>query len=268
MLVERVVLGHRVVVVEHEARGVVLGAVDHTGLQCIEYLVVAHRHAVAAERVHHVDEHRVAHDAELHTLEVLDALDRLLGVVEAARASVHPAQAHQPGLGIVGDLVEQLLPDRPVDDLLHVRRVAEEIWKVEDVEIVDDRAERAHADPRQRQRTDLRLLDRFLFSPELHRRIDLHGDPPAGRGLELLAHAGDGRDRGITFRMDVRSLEHHLLLRQGRAAERRTDNRQRDCHRHPQRTALVVHGILLRTVVFLAAVLRRPALGHSAGQTT
>ena len=98
VLVDRVELRDLIVVVEHEARRVVLGAVDHAGLQRVEHLVVAHRDAVAAERVHHVDEHRVAHDAELHALEVGDGLDRLLGVVEAARAGIHPAQRRQARL--------------------------------------------------------------------------------------------------------------------------------------------------------------------------
>ena len=90
VLVDRVELGDLVVVVEHEARRVVLGAVDDAGLQRGEHLVVAERHAVGAHRIRHVDEHRVAHHADLLALEVGQVLDRLLGVVEIARAGIHP----------------------------------------------------------------------------------------------------------------------------------------------------------------------------------
>jgi hypothetical protein len=60
VLVERVELGHLIVVVEHEARRIVLCAVDDARLQCIEHLVVTHRDTVPPSRFHHVHEHRIA----------------------------------------------------------------------------------------------------------------------------------------------------------------------------------------------------------------
>ena len=78
----------------------------------------------------------------------------------------------------VGDLVEQLLADRAVDHLLHVRGVAEQEGQVEHVEVVDHRAERADADARELDGADLRLLDRFLLAAELHGGIHLHVSRP------------------------------------------------------------------------------------------
>ena len=54
-----------VVVLREQRRRVVLGAVDHAGLQRAVELVEAHRDAVAAHRVHRLDEDRVAHHPDL-----------------------------------------------------------------------------------------------------------------------------------------------------------------------------------------------------------
>ena len=114
-----------IVLAELVARLVVLGAVDHAGLHAVDELVEAHRDAIAAERVHRVDEQRVAHHADLETLQILDLFDRLLAVVDVADAGIHVAQADQTGGRMVGKLLQQLGADLPVDDLLHVRHVAE-----------------------------------------------------------------------------------------------------------------------------------------------
>jgi len=127
-------------VVENEARRIVLGAVDDAGLQRADHLVVAHGDAVGAERIGHVDEHRIADDSHFEALEIGDAFDRMLGVVETPRARIHPGEADEPGLVIGGDFVEELLADRAVDHLLHVRGVAEQERQIEYVEIVDHRA--------------------------------------------------------------------------------------------------------------------------------
>src|SRR6266852_2174334 len=223
VLGQRVVFGDLIVIVEHEARRIVLGAVDDAGLQRAEDLIVSHGDAIAAERVHHVDEHRIAHDAHLEALEIVDAVDGPARVVDAARARIHPADADQPGSRIAGHLFEQLVSDRAVDHLLQVRGVAEQERQVEDVEIVDHRPERADADPRELNGADLGLLDRFLLAAELHRAVHLHAQPSRGRVLELAAEAFHRRDGRITGRVHVGGLEHQLLLR-----ERRADGSGRD----------------------------------------
>jgi hypothetical protein len=189
-------------------------------LQRREHLVIAHRHAVAAERVHHVHEHRIAHDAELLTLQIFDRTDRLLDVVHAAGAGIHPAQADEPDLRIGRDLVEQFMTDVAVDHLLHMIGVPEQERQVEDVEIGNHRPERADADAGQLDRAQLSLFDRLLLAAQLHGREHLDGEPAAGRLLELLAHADHDFDRGIAERMHVRRLQHHGIGGQG-AADRR-----------------------------------------------
>src|SRR5438045_9237439 len=92
MLAVAVELGDLVMVVEDKARRIVLGAVDDAGLQRAEYLVVTHRHAVRAKRVRHVDEDRIADDAALEPLHSGDALARPLRAVNAATATIPPAQ--------------------------------------------------------------------------------------------------------------------------------------------------------------------------------
>ena len=156
------------------------------------------------------------------------ARDRLLAVVDVAASGVHPAQADQAGGRMVGQLLEQLVADRTVDHLLHVRVVAEHERQVEHVDLRHDRAHRADADARDRKRADLRLLDHLLLAAELHRRIHLHAQPAAGRCFELLAHAHDRLDRRIAERMHVGRLQHELLLGESglgeiycRCAERR-----------------------------------------------
>src|SRR6516162_2563403 len=100
-------------IVEDKARRLVLGAVDHSGLQRAEHLVVAHRDAIGAERVRHVDEHRIADDANLQALQIGDRFDRMLGVVEAARAGIHPAQSDEAGFFVRVTLSRSSVPMAP-----------------------------------------------------------------------------------------------------------------------------------------------------------
>src|SRR4029450_7291076 len=91
----------------------------HDALPIYE-LIHAHGHAVAAERVHGVDEDRIAHHADLQPLEVVDRADRFPAVVDVARPGIHPAQADQAGGRMIGELLQELGADRAVDHLLHV----------------------------------------------------------------------------------------------------------------------------------------------------
>ncbi len=50
------------------------------------------------------------------------------------------------------------------------------------------------------QSADLGLLDGFLLAAKLHGRKHLDGEPAAGGGIQLLAHADHGFDRGIAER--------------------------------------------------------------------
>src|SRR3974390_228104 len=211
MLVEGVEFSDLIVVVEHEAGRIVLGAVDYACLQRTEYLIVTHGDAIAAHRVCHIDEDRIADDANLHALEVGDGLDRLFGVVETARAGIHPAQADEP-LAAVSDLIEQVLADRAVDHVLHMRRVAEHVRHIEHVEIVDYRAERANADTRESDGADLGLLDCLLLAAELHGGIHRNRDAAIGGTGKFFAHILDRDDRWITGWMDIRGLKNQLLL--------------------------------------------------------
>ena len=224
-------------VVEDEARRVVLGAVDDAGLQRAEYLIIPHRDAVAAERVHHVDEHRIAHHAHLETLQIVDAFNRLFRVIHAACAGIHPGEANQPGIGVVADLIEQLLADRAVDDFLHMIDAAKQERQIEDVEVVDDRSQCPDADPGELQRADLRLLDRLFLAAQLHRGIHLDAEPAPGRRFELFPHLFDRLDSRIALGMHVGCLEHHFLVGRFGAGADQTKQQYRD--RELQRTASI-----------------------------
>src|SRR5881394_2899599 len=100
-------------VVEDKARRIVLGAVDDAGLQRAEYLVVTHRDAVRAKRVRHVDEDRIADDADLEPLQIGDALDRPLRVVKAARAASIQHNPTSFALGLAVTLSSNCCPIAP-----------------------------------------------------------------------------------------------------------------------------------------------------------
>jgi hypothetical protein len=117
--------------------------------------------------------------------------------------------------------LKELLADLAVDHLLHMGRVAEHEGQVEDVEVGNQRADRADADAGHGERADLRLLGHLLFAAELHRRIHLNGEPPFGGLLELLAHPHHGLHRGVPERVCVGGFEHHLGLRKGIRRKRR-----------------------------------------------
>jgi hypothetical protein len=81
---QRVIFYYLIVIVEDEARRIVLGTVDDAGPQRAEYLIVAHGDAVGAQRIGHINEYRVADDPNLEALDVGDAFDWMLGVIETA----------------------------------------------------------------------------------------------------------------------------------------------------------------------------------------
>jgi hypothetical protein len=128
---------------------------------------------------------------------------------------------------MVRELLEELVADRAVDHLLHMRVVAEHEGQVEDVELGNQRTHRADADARDGERADLRLLDHLLLAAELHRRIDFDAEAAVGLLLELLAHPFDRLDGRVAERMHVGRLEDHLGLGQGRAAEPQPARRKR-----------------------------------------
>jgi len=178
-------------------------------------LVHAHGDPVAPKRVHGIHEHRVAHHADLQTLEIADRADRLLAVVDVAGAGIHPTQPDQPRGGVLGQLLEQLVADRAVDYLLHVRVVAKHERQIEHVELGNQRAHGADADARDGKRPDLGLLDHLLLAAELHRGEHLDADAAVGGGFEFLAHALDRFHGRIAERMHVGGLEHEFLLGEG-----------------------------------------------------
>ena len=140
----------------------------------------------------------------------------LLGVVEIARAGIHPGETDQ-AFAAVGHLVEQVLADWAVDYLLHVLRVSKHIREIEHVEFVDHRAERANGNAREGDGTDLGLLDGFLLTAKLHRRIHLHAQAPIGGFLEFLADILDRHHGRIAGRVHVRGLQNQFLLSDGGA---------------------------------------------------
>ena len=134
---------------------------------------------------------------------------RLLGV-EAARAAVHPAQRHQPGRA-GADLVQQLLADRAVDDLAHVRLVAEDEGHVEHVHVRHHRADHAQRNARDLDRAELHLLDHFLLAAEHAAREHLQLDAALRARFELLAHVLHRDDGRVAGRVGVGSLEREGL---------------------------------------------------------
>ena len=213
MLGHREIFGHLIMVLRHERWRIVLGAVDHACLHRAEDLVEAEGYAIAAQRVHGVDEQRIAHHADLEALEVGNGPDRPLVVVDVARAGVHPAQRDQAGLLVRGNLRQQFVADLAVDHLLHMLGVTEDERHVEDVDVVHDGADGADRNTGDLERAELGLLDHFLFAAKLHRGEHLDRQPAVGGGFQFLAHPDDGFDGRIAQWMNVRCLQHHFRLR-------------------------------------------------------
>ena len=92
-------------------------------------------------------------------------VDRLLAVVDAAGAGIHPGEADQAGGRMVGDLLQELVADLAVDDVVHLVDVAEDVGQVEDVELGDDRAHDADRDARHGERRRPAPCSSVSFSP-------------------------------------------------------------------------------------------------------
>ena len=113
-------------------------------------------------------------------------------------------------------LLEQLVADRTVDHLLHVRVVAEHERQIEHVEFGDERAHRPHADACDGKGAHLGLFDRFLFAAELHRRVHLDADAAAGGRFEP-------RDAGTHAPVSARRRRHSAIAVDTESVETKRD---------------------------------------------
>ena len=194
---------------------VVLRAIDDARLHGVVELVKAHTDAVAAKSIHGIDEQRIAHHADLEAFEVLQALDRTLGIIDVARARVHPTETNEAGLRFAANFGQQLVANCAVDDLFHMRAVAEHKGHIEDVHVIDHGTDGTDRDAGNLQCTDLRLLDHLFFTAELHGRIHLNRQAAVGCRFELFADRLNRCNRRIAERMHVGRLHHHLGLCRG-----------------------------------------------------
>ena len=96
---ERRVLGIAVMLAGDIGRRIVFGAVHDARLHGIDELVETHGDAVAAERIHGVDEDRVAHHADLEAFQVLHRPDRPFAVVYVAAAGIIQHRPIRPAVG-------------------------------------------------------------------------------------------------------------------------------------------------------------------------
>ena len=205
-----VVLGTRVVVIAGEvAWRVVFCAIHHTGLQCGEHLAISHRDAIASHGIHGVHKQRVAHHAHLLALQIGGGTHGLFGV-EAAGASIHPANGHQLGRRCA-DLGQQLVANRAVNHRTRMFLAAEDEGQVEHVDLWHHGTDRAQRSAQDVDGTHLGLLDHFLFATQHTTREGLDFEATIGGGFELLAHAFNGHHVGVARRVHVGRLEHHGL---------------------------------------------------------
>ncbi|MNI55285.1 hypothetical protein D3C73_1102250 [compost metagenome] len=152
--------------------------------------------------------------ADLHALEVCKAAYRFFGV-DVACATVHPGQGDQVEFG-VGDLVENLVADCTVDDLAHVRLVAEHERHVEHVHVRHHRPDDTEADASHLDRTDLGLLDHFLLGTEYATGEHLEGQFAVALGDQGFAQLLFRHDGRVAGRVDVGEFD---FQRMGGAAE-------------------------------------------------
>jgi len=123
----------------------------------------------------------------------------------------------------------EVLADRAVHHLFGMRRVLEQERHVDDVDVVDDRAQRAGADAQELDCADLGLLDGLLLAAKLRRRIHLDRQAPAGCSLEFFAEAFGCRHRWVAGRLHVGGLEGGFGL--CRCAGQRWQTRSSGAHR-------------------------------------
>ena len=205
-----VVLGTRVVVIAGEVAGrVVFCAIHHTGLQRGEHLAISHRDAIAPHGVHGVHKQRVAHHAHLLALQIGGGTHGLFGV-EAAGASIHPANGHQLGRRCA-DLGQQLVANRAVYHRARMFLAAEDERQVEHVDLWHHGTDRAQRSAQDVDGTHLGLLDHFLFATQHTTWEGLDFEAAIGGSFELLAHAFNGHHVGVARGVHVGSLEHHGL---------------------------------------------------------
>ncbi len=161
----------------------VLGAVDHTRLQCLVDLGEGHHLRQGAERAHLLLEHLGRLDAHLLALEVGRRLDRR--IQREGLEAVVPEDQAADALGL--QLGQQLLADRTLGDLVQVVVVVEDEGQVEDLEFLD--AERAELGQRRGQRlhgAELQRLHFFLVLVQRRVGIDLDLDLALGQLFRLL----------------------------------------------------------------------------------
>src|SRR6478735_123780 len=193
-----------------ECAPVVLAAVDEPGLQCRIGFTYRQWRGVGAQRAGHLQEDIRGRHADLQAPQVMRLVNRVLHVVEAARAGVVDGQPHQAAPG------ESLAHDRArgtVDDTPHVRDRFEYVGQDERTAQRKGVVECCEVDARDVQRTRAGQFDGVAFATELAGVVDADPQATLGSRLELPAHPAHGFDCGVLVDMHVRGGEHSRLRR-------------------------------------------------------
>ncbi len=207
----------------HGRQGIVL-AVDGAGLKSQIDLVEGHRRRVGAERLAEELPGVGARHAQVDAVQVRGRLDvALLAQVELAGAEIGDRQDLDVHLG--GDLLEQLVADRPVEDRLLVRHVAQQVARGEDRPLGQLARDVLGRDQPDLEIAALHRRDLGALGEQGRVEVDLDVELVRRRALqpvlEDVEHLGvpllGDRGRG--------DPDHLLLLREARLAEHRQGQR-------------------------------------------
>ena len=197
-----------------------IAAVDRAGLHRGEGLRPRDRHRIGPERLVGVDHHHVLRNAILERLEVLDAVDRRLGVVDVAER--HQRNLDHVDLGVLRHVAPDLLADRAVDDAYRVLVALEHVGQHQQVDLRIERPGVVLGDHGAVEGAELQLLEHVLLAAHLEAAVDLHLDLAARQGREPFGEGVHERAVGMLIAGGVADVHDHL----GRCRHHRSG-----CHR-------------------------------------
>ena len=169
-----------------------LGAVDHPLFERRIDLPVSHGERVRPERFEGPQVERVLHGPDLETGKILRPLDHPVPGHDVPEARFEIAEQHEPPFG-EGRL--ETPPDGPVEHLVHVGPVAEQVRQVEDQQLGSEGGERRVRGSGQLDRSDDRQLDDVPLVAEGVVRVDLDRDAAVRRRLDLAREDLEPLDR-------------------------------------------------------------------------
>ncbi|CEE55120.1 hypothetical protein XAC2852_110010 [Xanthomonas citri pv. citri] len=167
-----------------KAAHVVFRTVDHVRFHRRKRFAQRHRRGVGAQHAHQLEEDVRRSHPQFQALEIFRAVQRMLGVVEAARARIVDGKTDQIALL---EAAQHAVADMPVDGATQMRYRVEHIRQAQRLSEREGVVQRAGIHTGDVDGAEARHVDRLRFAAQLAGVVLAQLEPAVGAFFQLLA---------------------------------------------------------------------------------